>query len=86
MRVLPSPCLLRVCLCLTAVGVCQFADAADPDLDSLRDARVATDDAGLVELIEAPVRLVPGSPRNLKVTTPEDLALAEALLRGGRDA
>jgi 2-C-methyl-D-erythritol 4-phosphate cytidylyltransferase len=23
----------------------------------------------------------PGSPRNLKVTSPEDLALAEALLR-----
>lgn len=40
----------------------------------------ATDDAALVELIEAPVRLVAGSTRNLKVTTPEDLALAESLL------
>jgi 2-C-methyl-D-erythritol 4-phosphate cytidylyltransferase len=41
----------------------------------------ATDDAALVELLGAPVRLVMGSSRNLKVTTAEDLALAEALLR-----
>jgi 2-C-methyl-D-erythritol 4-phosphate cytidylyltransferase len=41
----------------------------------------ATDDAAMVELIGAPVKLVMGSRRNLKVTTPEDLALAEALLR-----
>jgi 2-C-methyl-D-erythritol 4-phosphate cytidylyltransferase len=29
------------------------------------------------------VRIYPGSPRNLKVTTPDDLALAEALLKLG---
>jgi 2-C-methyl-D-erythritol 4-phosphate cytidylyltransferase len=28
-----------------------------------------------------PVRLIPDSPRNLKVTTAEDLALAELLAR-----
>jgi len=39
----------------------------------------ATDDAALVEAIGVPVRLVPDSCRNLKVTTPEDLALAELL-------
>lgn len=39
-----------------------------------------TDDAALVELMGGPVRVVPGSPRNIKVTTPEDLAFAEALL------
>lgn len=39
----------------------------------------ATDDAALVELIEAPVRLVPGSRENLKITTAEDLALAKAM-------
>ena len=39
-----------------------------------------TDDAVLVEQLEAPVRLVPGSARNLKITTQADLALAEALL------
>jgi 2-C-methyl-D-erythritol 4-phosphate cytidylyltransferase len=41
----------------------------------------ATDDAALVELMDAPVRLVQGSVRNVKVTTPEDLDLVEALLR-----
>lgn len=40
----------------------------------------ATDDAALVELLGEPVRLVPGSRENIKVTTPEDLALVEALL------
>ena len=40
----------------------------------------ATDDAALVELIEQPVRLVRGSRDNIKVTTPEDVALIEALM------
>jgi len=40
-----------------------------------------TDDAGLVELAGQPVRLVPGSYENIKITTPEDLIMAEALLR-----
>ena len=42
-----------------------------------------TDDAMVVEnLAGYPVRLVEGSYENLKVTTPEDMILAEALLRG----
>ncbi len=41
----------------------------------------ATDDAGLLELIGATVRTVPGDPRNLKLTVPADLALAEILVR-----
>lgn len=49
-----------------------------------REAGSATDDASLVERTGVPVRLVPDSPRNMKVTTPEDLALAELLVgRGG---
>lgn len=40
----------------------------------------ATDDAALVERLGEPVRLVPGSHRNIKVTTPDDLHVAEALL------
>ena len=39
-----------------------------------------TDDAGLVRRIGRVVQLVPGSPENLKVTHPADLALAEAIL------
>lgn len=43
----------------------------------------ATDDAGLVEQIGGRVKVVPGSPRNFKVTTQEDLLLASLLLKKG---
>jgi 2-C-methyl-D-erythritol 4-phosphate cytidylyltransferase len=46
-----------------------------------RSGRDATDDAGLLEAVGATVRTVPGDPRNLKITGPDDLELAEALLR-----
>jgi len=39
----------------------------------------ATDDAGLVESLGATVRVVPGEPRNIKVTTVGDLEVAQAL-------
>jgi 2-C-methyl-D-erythritol 4-phosphate cytidylyltransferase len=39
----------------------------------------ATDDADLVEQIGGRVVIVEGSPLNLKITTPEDLSLAEAI-------
>ncbi len=42
----------------------------------------ATDDAVLVEAAGGTVRVVPGDPGNLKITTPEDLAAAERLLVG----
>jgi 2-C-methyl-D-erythritol 4-phosphate cytidylyltransferase/2-C-methyl-D-erythritol 2,4-cyclodiphosphate synthase len=45
-----------------------------------RNGFAGTDDASLVERLGLPVFAVPGDPRNLKITTPEDLALAEALL------
>jgi 2-C-methyl-D-erythritol 4-phosphate cytidylyltransferase len=49
-----------------------------------RGGSAPTDDAALVERTGVPVRLVPDSPRNLKITTAEDLALAELLAgRGG---
>lgn len=41
----------------------------------------ASDDAALVERLGATVRVVPGDPRNIKLTTPSDLTLAEQLLR-----
>ena len=40
----------------------------------------ATDDAWLVERAGGRVEVVPSTPRNLKVTTPHDLAVAELLL------
>lgn len=45
-----------------------------------RDRVVFTDDAALVERIGASVHIVPGSPENIKVTTPSDLVVAEAIL------
>ena len=46
----------------------------------------ATDDATLCERLGHPVRVVAGSPWNLKITTPEDFALAEALAAAERPA
>lgn len=40
-----------------------------------------TDDATLVEQLGYRVKVYPGSDTNIKVTIPEDLALAEAILR-----
>jgi 2-C-methyl-D-erythritol 4-phosphate cytidylyltransferase len=45
------------------------------------DALTATDDAGIVEAAGGPVVLVPGRTTNIKVTTAEDFAMAEALAR-----
>jgi 2-C-methyl-D-erythritol 4-phosphate cytidylyltransferase len=38
-----------------------------------------TDDAVLVERLGHPVKIIAGSRRNIKITTPEDLIMAEAL-------
>ncbi|MCG0314763.1 MAG: 2-C-methyl-D-erythritol 4-phosphate cytidylyltransferase [Calditerricola sp.] len=45
------------------------------------DGVAATDDAALVERLGHPVRMVMGDYDNLKITTPEDVVVAEALLR-----
>jgi 2-C-methyl-D-erythritol 4-phosphate cytidylyltransferase len=42
----------------------------------------ATDDAALLERLGHPVAIFPGAYTNLKITTQEDLWLAEALLQG----
>ncbi|MGH8886861.1 MAG: 2-C-methyl-D-erythritol 4-phosphate cytidylyltransferase [Egibacteraceae bacterium] len=42
----------------------------------------STDDLGLVERAGCRVRLIPGETTNLKITYSQDLAMAEALLRG----
>ncbi|MEN6449383.1 MAG: 2-C-methyl-D-erythritol 4-phosphate cytidylyltransferase [Thermoguttaceae bacterium] len=46
-----------------------------------RDGFNATDDAQLVERIGHAVTVVPGSPINMKITTREDLRLAEQAMR-----
>lgn len=41
---------------------------------------LVTDDVSIVELLGLPVKVVEGSYKNLKVTTPEDLVIAESFL------
>lgn len=44
--------------------------------------RQVTDDAGVVEeMMHHPIKLVPGSYENIKITTPDDLVAGEALAR-----
>jgi 2-C-methyl-D-erythritol 4-phosphate cytidylyltransferase len=38
-----------------------------------------TDDVALAELIQHPVKIIPGFSRNIKITTPEDFQLAQSL-------
>jgi 2-C-methyl-D-erythritol 4-phosphate cytidylyltransferase len=45
-----------------------------------RDGFVGTDEAALVERVDATIHVVAGSERNIKVTTPEDMARAEYYL------
>lgn len=53
-------------------------------LKALEQAKVhqqlVTDEASAIELLDLPVKLVSGSSSNIKITYPEDLALASAIL------
>jgi 2-C-methyl-D-erythritol 4-phosphate cytidylyltransferase len=51
--------------------------------EATTDGFVGTDEASLVERSGQPVAVVMGSPRNIKITTPADLELAEYYLRAG---
>jgi 2-C-methyl-D-erythritol 4-phosphate cytidylyltransferase len=48
---------------------------------AIKDEFLATDDSSLVERLGVNVRIVEGSYDNIKITTPEDLELAEMILR-----
>ncbi|SFA48524.1 2-C-methyl-D-erythritol 4-phosphate cytidylyltransferase [Parageobacillus thermantarcticus] len=47
-----------------------------------KDGYIGTDDASLVERIGGKVKIVEGDYRNIKLTTPDDLLFAEAILSG----
>jgi 2-C-methyl-D-erythritol 4-phosphate cytidylyltransferase len=47
------------------------------------DGFAGTDDASLVERLGIPVTVLMGSYTNIKITTPEDLLIAEAFMQGG---
>lgn len=59
----------------------RFALIARAYEQAFRDRVVLTDEAMAVERLGHAVATVPGSLRNRKLTTPEDMAWAEALLR-----
>ena len=50
---------------------------------ALTEGVLATDDAALVERLGGKIQVVLGNARNFKITTPEDLRLAEVLLQQG---
>ena len=68
-------CQTPQCFRLPVIALAHERAAADPGFSP-------TDDCGVVlrYLPEVPVHVVPGSERNIKVTYPQDLAVAEALL------
>ena len=49
----------------------QAADVTDPSV---------TDESVLVEKLGVPISVIDGNQRNIKITTVEDLAIAEAML------
>ncbi len=66
-----------------APATLRAAHARAQELREAGRAIPATDDAGLVEDLGETVVTVPGDPRAFKVTTPLDLAMAEALVVAG---
>ena len=70
-------CQTPQCFRLSVIARAHELAAADPDF-------APTDDCGVVlrYLPGTPVHIVPGSERNMKITYPSDLAVAEALLSG----
>lgn len=53
----------------------------DAHIKAERDGLLGTDDASLVEAIGHPVKIVEGNYDNIKITTPEDLYFAEAIIK-----
>jgi len=68
-------CQTPQCFRLSVIARAHELAAADPDF-------APTDDCGVVlrYLPDVDVHVVPGSERNIKITYPQDLAVAEALL------
>ena len=62
------------------------ADLLRASLEAMARRLEVTDDASVMELAGAEVRIVPGSVRNIKLTTPEDYMAAEQLLNHGLPA
>ncbi|MFC1839307.1 2-C-methyl-D-erythritol 4-phosphate cytidylyltransferase [Thermodesulfobacteriota bacterium] len=64
--------------------VFRYKDIYNAHMKALMDGwDEVTDDALLMEKMNIPVKIIPGSEENIKITTPFDLEYAEFLLRKG---
>ncbi len=63
------------------VDVCKYISACE----DIPDVQEYTDDASVMEAAGYTVKAVIGSGRNIKITTPDDIAIAEALVKGEDD-
>lgn len=62
---------------------CYRADVLRRALDKFGHLQDATDESQLVERLGVSVKIEPSDYKNLKITTPEDLVMAEAFLQSG---
>jgi 2-C-methyl-D-erythritol 4-phosphate cytidylyltransferase len=64
----------------------RYQDIMEAHTKALKEGwQEATDDSQLIERLGIPVKVIKGSERNIKVTTPNDLELARFLLRQDKD-
>lgn len=52
---------------------------------AFKEGYTGTDDSSLVERLGVKIKVIEGDRENIKITTPEDLVLAEAILKKRRD-
>jgi 2-C-methyl-D-erythritol 4-phosphate cytidylyltransferase len=52
-------------------------------MQSVPNSEFFTDDCGLIEAYGKLVKIVDGDNTNIKITTPEDLIIAEAIINKG---
>lgn len=76
----------RADLWLAQTPQCFHADVLRRAHAAVTSGLVATDDAALVERLGIAVAIVAGDASNRKITTPEDLLWAEAVLAAGSSA
>ena len=84
----PAPRVVKATLSRETIYLAQTPQAFQRDVlrraleIGVRDGVDATDEAALVEIAGLAVRLVDGDASNIKITTQEDLSVAEAIARG----
>jgi 2-C-methyl-D-erythritol 4-phosphate cytidylyltransferase len=70
----------RIVMAQTPQGF-RFAVIQKAFAEANKDGFLGTDEASLVERLDHEVAVVMGSPRNIKITTPLDMELAEFFLK-----